>query len=34
MQLPANSKQSIEVLLIPEKSVSQADFSNKTLKDW
>jgi hypothetical protein len=34
IQIPANSKQSIEVLLIPEKSASRADFLNKTLNDW
>lgn len=32
--IPANTTQSIEVLLIPEKAVAQADFSNKPLNEW
>ena len=33
MLIPANAQQSIEVLLVPEKSAAQADFLNKTLND-
>jgi hypothetical protein len=33
-QLPANSKQTFEVLLIPEKAKATAEFIDKTLADW
>lgn len=32
--LPANSKASFEVLLIPEKSRNSATYTNKNLRDW
>jgi hypothetical protein len=32
--LPANSKESFEVLLIPEKVKKEADFLNLKLEDW
>jgi hypothetical protein len=33
-EIPANTKQSFEVLLVPEKSADTADFLNKTLEEW
>lgn len=33
-ELPANSKESFEVLLIPEKAIEGADFVNLKLEDW
>ncbi|MFT4569087.1 MAG: hypothetical protein ACI9FN_004057, partial [Saprospiraceae bacterium] len=34
MELAPNSKNSFEVLLVPEKSASHADFLNKSLAEW
>jgi hypothetical protein len=33
-ELPANSSETFEVLLIPEKEESLATFTNKTLANW
>lgn len=32
--IPADSKETLEVLLIPEKAVGTADFSGKSLEEW
>ena len=34
MLIPANTKQSIEVLLVPEKSIANAYFLNRALNEW